>query len=203
MDRVTQCLGEVLQPCSTAPLTGFYRDGCCNTGPEDRGSIRLGQAGLSAHFRPSRSRALARTSLRMTAVIASLGALPLSSSCWYLRFRSALKRIATRAGMKIAARRLARPPRIISFPFHLPDWRVNGASPARLAACFGSRVPSSGISISSMQAVTALDARDGGQDVETLGQGGVCRDQGGDGFVDLALLLDDRQPCLGLAPDQG
>ncbi len=31
-------LGEVLEPCSRDPLTGFYRDGCCNTGPEDRGS---------------------------------------------------------------------------------------------------------------------------------------------------------------------
>jgi uncharacterized protein (DUF2237 family) len=30
-------LGGVLLPCSTAPLTGFFRDGCCNTGPEDRG----------------------------------------------------------------------------------------------------------------------------------------------------------------------
>ena len=36
-----------------------------------------------------------------------------------------------------------------------PERRVNGARPARLAACFGSRVPSSGISISSMHAVTA------------------------------------------------
>lgn len=31
-------LGLELQPCSSDPLTGFYRDGCCNTGPEDRGS---------------------------------------------------------------------------------------------------------------------------------------------------------------------
>ena len=30
-------LGGTLSPCSTSPLTGFYRDGCCNTGPEDRG----------------------------------------------------------------------------------------------------------------------------------------------------------------------
>ncbi|MEZ8007579.1 MAG: DUF2237 domain-containing protein [Amylibacter sp.] len=30
-------LGEPLRPCSTDPLTGFYRDGCCNTGPEDHG----------------------------------------------------------------------------------------------------------------------------------------------------------------------
>lgn len=31
-------LGGELQPCSTDPLTGFFRDGCCNTGPEDLGS---------------------------------------------------------------------------------------------------------------------------------------------------------------------
>ena len=31
-------LGGVLQACSIAPLTGFFRDGCCNTGPEDHGS---------------------------------------------------------------------------------------------------------------------------------------------------------------------
>ena len=30
-------LGGVLEPCSMAPRTGFYRDGCCNTGPEDVG----------------------------------------------------------------------------------------------------------------------------------------------------------------------
>ncbi len=31
-------LGEPLASCSEDPLTGFYRDGCCNTGPEDHGS---------------------------------------------------------------------------------------------------------------------------------------------------------------------
>ena len=31
-------LGGPLEPCSTDPMTGFYRDGCCSTGPEDRGS---------------------------------------------------------------------------------------------------------------------------------------------------------------------
>ena len=30
-------LGEPLAPCSMRPLTGFYRDGCCNTGAEDVG----------------------------------------------------------------------------------------------------------------------------------------------------------------------
>jgi uncharacterized protein (DUF2237 family) len=31
-------LGGVLEPCSYDPMTGFYRDGCCATGPEDVGS---------------------------------------------------------------------------------------------------------------------------------------------------------------------
>jgi hypothetical protein len=31
-------LGGELEPCGVDPLTGFYRDGCCRTGPEDRGS---------------------------------------------------------------------------------------------------------------------------------------------------------------------
>jgi len=31
-------LGAALEPCGTDPMTGFYRDGCCQTGPEDRGS---------------------------------------------------------------------------------------------------------------------------------------------------------------------
>ena len=31
-------LGGDLQPCGTDPMTGFYRDGCCRTGPQDAGS---------------------------------------------------------------------------------------------------------------------------------------------------------------------
>lgn len=34
---VKNVLGTVLQTCCTDPLTGFYRDGKCNTGPEDIG----------------------------------------------------------------------------------------------------------------------------------------------------------------------
>jgi uncharacterized protein (DUF2237 family) len=30
-------LGGELLPCSTDPVTGFYRDGCCNTGGDDVG----------------------------------------------------------------------------------------------------------------------------------------------------------------------
>ena len=29
--------GQPLQPCGLDPLTGFYRDGCCNTGYDDTG----------------------------------------------------------------------------------------------------------------------------------------------------------------------
>ena len=38
MNESRNALGEPLQPCSMEPVTGFYRDGCCNTGPEDMGS---------------------------------------------------------------------------------------------------------------------------------------------------------------------
>ncbi len=31
-------LGGPLLACSYAPLTGFFRDGCCKTGPEDLGT---------------------------------------------------------------------------------------------------------------------------------------------------------------------
>jgi uncharacterized protein (DUF2237 family) len=30
-------IGTELESCGTDPLTGFYRDGCCNTGAEDLG----------------------------------------------------------------------------------------------------------------------------------------------------------------------
>ena len=30
-------LGQELLPCSNAPLTGFFRNGCCETGPDDLG----------------------------------------------------------------------------------------------------------------------------------------------------------------------
>jgi len=30
-------LGEALEPCCNNPVTGFYRNGCCETGPEDLG----------------------------------------------------------------------------------------------------------------------------------------------------------------------
>ncbi|WOD37800.1 DUF2237 domain-containing protein [Nodosilinea sp. E11] len=37
MVHATNVLGTELVPCCTDPMTGFYRDGCCNTGAGDMG----------------------------------------------------------------------------------------------------------------------------------------------------------------------
>lgn len=37
MNRVKNVLGGELKDCSRQPLTGYYRDGCCNTGADDPG----------------------------------------------------------------------------------------------------------------------------------------------------------------------
>lgn len=36
--RERNVLGGELEECGTDPVTGFYRDGCCSSGPEDTGS---------------------------------------------------------------------------------------------------------------------------------------------------------------------
>ena len=45
----TNVLGGRLLPCSVALRTGFYRDGCCNTGPEDLG-LHVICARMTAEF---------------------------------------------------------------------------------------------------------------------------------------------------------
>jgi len=42
-------LGRPLLPCSVAPLTGFWRDGCCNAGPEDP-ALHVVCAEMTAEF---------------------------------------------------------------------------------------------------------------------------------------------------------
>ena len=37
-NRQVNVLGGRLLTCSTQPLTGFFRDGCCHTGPQDASS---------------------------------------------------------------------------------------------------------------------------------------------------------------------
>ncbi|MGD8710160.1 MAG: DUF2237 domain-containing protein [Ectothiorhodospiraceae bacterium] len=36
-NKTLNVLGEPLEVCCLSPMTGFYRDGACNTGPEDTG----------------------------------------------------------------------------------------------------------------------------------------------------------------------
>ena len=36
-EQTLNVLGEPLVPCSYDPLTGYYRDGCCNTDEKDQG----------------------------------------------------------------------------------------------------------------------------------------------------------------------
>jgi uncharacterized protein (DUF2237 family) len=42
-------LGGPLEPCGLDPLTGFYRDGCCTAGPENR-SVHTICAVVTAEF---------------------------------------------------------------------------------------------------------------------------------------------------------
>ena len=49
-------LGGPLAPCSTSPRTGFFRDGCCNTGPEDHGLHLICAEVTSAFLDFSRAR---------------------------------------------------------------------------------------------------------------------------------------------------
>lgn len=37
-DEAVNVLGETLEPCSSDPMTGFFRDGSCNTCAQDQGS---------------------------------------------------------------------------------------------------------------------------------------------------------------------
>lgn len=37
-DKSINVFGDPLQLCSANPLTGFFRDGCCNTSTQDHGS---------------------------------------------------------------------------------------------------------------------------------------------------------------------
>jgi hypothetical protein len=37
-ERQRNLLGQPIEPCSTSPMTGFFRTGCCETSEEDLGS---------------------------------------------------------------------------------------------------------------------------------------------------------------------
>ncbi|NDJ59556.1 MAG: DUF2237 domain-containing protein [Chloroflexi bacterium] len=49
-------LGGPLETCGTDPMTGYFRDGCCNTGPDDVGSHVVCARVTAAFLEFSRSR---------------------------------------------------------------------------------------------------------------------------------------------------
>ena len=49
MGEARNVLGETLEECCRKPLTGFYRDGSCNTGAEDLG-LHVVCARMTADF---------------------------------------------------------------------------------------------------------------------------------------------------------
>lgn len=49
MNEQKNVFGEPLEECSTEPMTGFYRDGCCRTGADDIG-LHVVCAQMTAEF---------------------------------------------------------------------------------------------------------------------------------------------------------
>ncbi|MBL1209716.1 DUF2237 domain-containing protein [Geminocystis sp. GBBB08] len=49
MTTARNVLRKPLETCCTSPMTGFYRNGCCDTGVEDRG-LHLVCAQVTAEF---------------------------------------------------------------------------------------------------------------------------------------------------------
>ncbi len=54
--RRRNVLGGPLEGCSDRPLTGFFRNGCCDTGPQDRGSHTVCAVMTAAFLAYSRER---------------------------------------------------------------------------------------------------------------------------------------------------
>lgn len=56
MAESVNVLGETLEVCGRDPKTGFYRDGCCNTGPDDAGAHVVCAVVTTEFLQYSRSR---------------------------------------------------------------------------------------------------------------------------------------------------
>ncbi|MFM8590606.1 MAG: DUF2237 family protein [Limnohabitans sp.] len=67
-DTALNVLGQPLQACSFDPLTGFFRDGCCNTSAEDTGThvicARMTQAFLDFSLSRGNDQVTPRAALR-------------------------------------------------------------------------------------------------------------------------------------------
>jgi uncharacterized protein len=56
MSGAKNVFGQPLVPCGTDPMTGFYRDGCCNTGASDVGLHVVCSVMTDSFLKFSRSR---------------------------------------------------------------------------------------------------------------------------------------------------
>ncbi|EPQ30560.1 uncharacterized protein PFL1_02085 [Pseudozyma flocculosa PF-1] len=56
MEKSVNVLGQPLQVCGTDPVTGFFRDGYCNTSPSDSGAHTVGAVVSSSFLDFSASR---------------------------------------------------------------------------------------------------------------------------------------------------
>jgi hypothetical protein len=56
IDPSINVLGEVLEPCGHDPVTGFFRNGCCDTNATDRGSHTVCAVMTDEFLRFSKSR---------------------------------------------------------------------------------------------------------------------------------------------------
>ena len=56
IDASVNVLGEPLSPCSSDPVTGFFRNGCCDTSDLDRGSHTICAVMTEAFLEFSKSR---------------------------------------------------------------------------------------------------------------------------------------------------
>ena len=83
-------------------------------------------------------------SFRATAMRATIFGLPAATRRSKKAFKMGLCRLATIAPMNSAVRTASRPPPMKLLPRHCPDWRVNGARPARAAICLRPQLPELG-----------------------------------------------------------
>src|ERR1700687_1403980 len=93
------------------------------------------------------------------------------------------------APMNSARRTLARPPPMKLLPRHLPDCRVQGASPARAAICRRSSDPNSGSSAISVRAMIGPIPGTRGEQVFLLGPGRRAPHVVGDVVIQFGQLL--------------
>src|SRR6516162_11112109 len=123
-DTTRNVLGDRLEVCSTNPMTGFFRDGCCDTGREDIGSHTVCAVMTAAFLEFSKSSGNdlstpirefgARVRSPLTAASATFA---LKAGVWFRRARLVIVSPDSRVNL---ARRQAETPLIVLCRFPEP-----------------------------------------------------------------------------------